>query len=162
MNNYVSQDIFECIPELNYNAGLKYYLGNMDNYIRALLAILKSMKSKLSIMETMVRTEEYEGLRMILQTLRRMLSSVGASEVSDSTYQLERTLLNDIKHLKYELQEFIDEISIFTEHLEALLKQLDVKQLGKKEESVTLGSYDFTKTMESIKLSNHLLNRKII
>jgi hypothetical protein len=93
-----------------------------------------------------------------------MLNSVGANGTSESSYRLERTLLNESDfNLEDELSEYIGELVLFTDHLEVLLKQLDVKSSSKKEEDTnSFRNYDFTKTRESIKLSGDLLERKII
>jgi HPt (histidine-containing phosphotransfer) domain-containing protein len=164
MGDFISREIFDCIPEIDFTSGYRYFLGNMDNYKKALLSILKSTKSKLPILNSMQITKEYEGLRMITQTLRKMFGSVGANNLSESTYRLERTLLNESDFdLEAELGDFIEDLSVFAEHLEMLLKQLDVRNSGKKEEDTySFRNYDFTKTRESIKLSGDLLERKII
>jgi HPt (histidine-containing phosphotransfer) domain-containing protein len=164
MEEFIYRHIFECIPEIDYNSGCRYFLGNMDNYKQALLATLKSTKSKLPLLQTMLRTKEYEGLRLIVQTLRRMLNSVGAHGFSEESYRLEKTLLNESDFdLDKELHNYMNELIVFVEHLELLLKQLEVKAPGKMEEyHLSFRNYDFTKTRESIKLSNDLLERKII
>lgn len=164
MGELIIRETFECIPEIDYSLGYRYFIGNMENYKQALLSILKSTKSKLPILQSMLRTKEYEGLRMITQTLRRMLNSVGANGLSDTSYQLEMTLLNDSDSiLQEELVEYINLLYDFSEHLELLLKHLDVKNSGiKEDENVSFRNYDFTKTKESIKLTADLLERKII
>lgn len=160
----VTREMFDCIPEIDYSTGYRYYLGNMDNYKLALLSILKSIKSKLPILGAMQRTEEYEGLRTIAQTLNRMLQTVGAIDLSEASYQIEMVLLNqDDFKLQDELSEYIYNLIEFSDHLEVLFKLLDVKSTGKREEEqVSFLNYDFTKTKESIKLSANLLERKII
>jgi HPt (histidine-containing phosphotransfer) domain-containing protein len=164
MGEIMTKEMFDCIPEIDYNTGTRYFLGNMDNYKKALLAILKSTKSKLPILQNMLRNKEYEGLRMIAQTLRRMFTTIGAAGLSEASYQLEISLLNqDENQLQEELSDYIQGLIEFDEHLELLLKQLDVKNINKKvEESISFRNYDFTKTKESIKLSTDLLERKII
>jgi len=161
---FITPEIFECIPELDYCTGYRYFLGNMDNYQQALLSILKSTKSKLPILQSMLWTKEYEGLRMITQTISRMLTNVGANKLSETTYQLVMTLFNDSdSKLQEELTEYISLLFTFTEHLELLLKHMDVKNSGKREEeNVSFLNYDFAKTKESIKLSADLLEHKII
>lgn len=164
MGEPISREAFDCIPEINFNSGNRYFLGNMDHYMTALLSILKSTKSKLPLLNSMLMTKEYEGLRMITQTLRKMLENAGANNLADAAYRLERTLLNESDYdLEEELGDFIGDLIIFTDHLELLLKQLDVKSSGKRDETAkSFCSYDFTKTRESIKLSGDLLERKII
>jgi HPt (histidine-containing phosphotransfer) domain-containing protein len=163
MGDFIIKEIFECIPEIDYSLGSRYFLGNLDNYKKALLSILKSTKSKLPILQSMLYTGEYEGLRTITQTLRKMLNNVGANGISVISYQLEMTLLNESDtKLQGDLSEYINTLVVFTEHLEFLLQQLDVKNLQRKEEDISICNYDFTKTKESIKLSANLLERKII
>jgi HPt (histidine-containing phosphotransfer) domain-containing protein len=164
MRGIVSQEMFDCIPEIDFNSGYRYFLGNMDNYTRALMSTLKSIKSKLSILQSMGLSEEYEGLRTIAQTLRKMLGNIGASGIAQSTYQLETAVLNDdLTNVQEQLSSYINDLINLSEHLEILLKKMDVKNAAKPEEvQASFLNYDFTKTKESIRLSKDLLERKII
>lgn len=155
------QDIFGNVPEIDFETGYKYFFGNMENYKRALMSILKSIKAKLPLLESMIMTDEYEGLRTITQTLRRMFGNIGANSLSELSYQLEMSLLNENKAiLKENLENYMNHLFVFSENLEQLLKSLDVNSIEKEE--VSFCNYDFTKTKESIKHSAHLLGRKII
>lgn len=160
----VARVLFGGVPEIDFNIGYRYFLGNMNNYVQALLSILKSMKAKLPILETMYRTGEFTGLRTILQTLQRMMSNVGAADMAELSYQLEISLLNDQDNDFNELlDQYIFRIYRFSEHLEALLQRMEIKNIGKaSEEQSSFLNYDFTKTKESIRLSTDLLERNII
>ena len=160
----VARELISGVPEMDFNIGYRYFLGNMNNYVQALLSILKSMKAKLPILETMYRTGEFSGLRTITQTLQRMMNNVGAVDMAELSYQLETSLLNDREdELKELLDQYIHRIYRFSEHLEALLQGMDIKNMGKSdEEQPSFLNYDFTKTKESIKLSADLLERRII
>lgn len=164
MRGIIAHDMFECVPEIDFNSGYKYFLGNMDNYKKALLSILKSVKSKIPILHQMLRSEEYEGLRMITQTLRRMMTNVGAHGISERSYELEVSLLNQEDDMVQDkLREYIICLSEFSNNMESLFQYLDVKQTDKVDSNITnIGNYDFTKTKESIKLTTNLLERKII
>jgi HPt (histidine-containing phosphotransfer) domain-containing protein len=164
MGDMITRELFEYVPEMNFNTGYRYFLGNMENYIQAMLSTLKSMKAKLPILESMYHTAEYAGLRTITQTLQRMMSNIGAEDIAELSYLLETALLNERNEVLSDLLgEYIRSLSRFTEHLEDLFKELDIKRKGKlSEEQTTYLNYDFTKTKESIKLSSGLLERKII
>ncbi|MBH1940385.1 hypothetical protein I5677_05675 [Mobilitalea sibirica] len=164
MKEVTEKKIFDCIPEIDFNSGYRYFLGNIENYSRALLSILKSVKAKLPILKTMARTEEYEGLRMIAQTLRRMMSNIGAHGIADMAYQIEMSILNQENTvLGLQLSDYIDCLYEFSEKLEILLKKLDINNNSRNsEDQASFLNYDFTKTKESIKLSAGLLERKII
>jgi HPt (histidine-containing phosphotransfer) domain-containing protein len=164
MRGIVSKEMFDCIPEIEFEAGQKYFLGNMDNYTMALMSMLKSIKSKLPILHSMRLSDEYEGLRTITQTLRKMLSNIGALGMAQITYQLEFAVLNDDYHyLQEQLPEYIMSLFNFSNHLETLLKNLDSRNsAGVEEIQSSYLNYDFTKTKESIKRSADLLERKII
>ena len=164
MKGTITRDMFDCIPEIDFNSGYRYFLGNMDNYSHALMSILKSIKSKQALLLSMSNSGEYEGLRTIAQTLRKMLSNVGASGLAESTYQIETAVLNeDAPYLQEQLYPYIVGLVEFSEHLEMLLKNIDGKNSTKNEEEQSCFlNYDFTKTKESIKLSSNLLERKII
>ncbi len=164
MGENITRDIIECVPEIEFDAGYRYFLGNMDNYLQAMLSILKSMKAKLPLLESMYRSGEFTGLRTITQTLRRMMNNVGAMGMAELSYQLESFLLND---QNTEFNELLDQyircMYRFTDHLENLFMELGTKNIGRlNEEQSSFLNYDFTKTKESIKLSTDLLERRII
>jgi HPt (histidine-containing phosphotransfer) domain-containing protein len=157
-------ELFDCVPEIDYDSGYRYFLGNVQNYSQALLSILKSIKSKLPIMKLMLQTGEYEGLRSITQTLRKMFSNIGANGLAEASYQLERLLLNHDLDTKPELlTDYLVSLTIFSEHLELLFKNMNFKNIADLGvDAASYFNYDFTKTKESIKLSSGLLERKII
>ena len=164
MGDRITRELFECVPELNFSSGYRYFLGNMENYIQAMLSTLKSMKAKLPLLESMYQLEEYAGLRTITQTLQRMMNNIGASDIAELSYLLETALLNNQNEVINDLLgEYIRSLSRFTEHLEDLFMGLDIKRNGRLAEGQTSYlNYDFTKTKESIKLSSDLLERKIL
>ncbi len=164
MNEKKAHEIFECVPEVDFNVGCRYFLGNLQNYSRALLSILKSIKSKLPIMNQMLQTGELEGLRSITRTLQKMLNNIGASGLADLSYQLEIALLNDELGVRSELLiDYIEQLSAFSENLELLFKNKDWKNTSEsKEDTTSYFHYDFTKTKECIKRSSDLLERKIM
>ncbi len=158
------QEMFDCVPEIDFDSGFRYFLCNVQNYSRALLSILKSMKSKMPIMNVMLQTGEYEGLRSITQTLNKMLHNIGAFSLAEASYEVERSLLNDESNTMTELlTDYIGRLVTFSQHLELLFKNTDFKNLPSiDEDAVSYFNYDFTKTKESIKRSSDLLGRKII
>jgi HPt (histidine-containing phosphotransfer) domain-containing protein len=165
MKGIVTPEMFDGIPEIDYSAGYRYFLGNVDNYTNALLATLKSVKSKLTILQTMILSEEYEGLRTILQTLNKILGKIGATSIVESTYELDEALLNDNRSsINNHLMEYVLCLFELSEHLESLFKKMDIKNTteSKVDDQSSFLNYDFTKTKESLKLSNNLLKRKII
>jgi len=164
MGGLVTREMFDCVPEIDFDSGSKYFLGNIRNYTQALLSILKSVKSKLPILQLMMMTQEYEGLRSITQTLRKMFSNIGAAGLAEASYQIEKALLNDgLSANTSLLSDFTDNLVTFAEHLELLFKNVDFKyRTDKKEEASGFMRYDFTKTKESIRKSSDLLDRKIM
>lgn len=164
MRGEVTKEMFSCVPEIDFNSGSRYFLGNMDNYTKALLSTLKSIKTKLAILQNMYYTEEYEGLRMITQTLQKIFRNIGAISLTEEAYQLETSLINeDILIVKEQLGAFIIRLLDIVENLEVLLKRANViSGLKSQEENISFLQYDFTKTKESIERSKKMLNRKII
>lgn len=160
----ISWKMFDIVPEIDYMAGYQYFFKNINNYTQALLSTLKSIKSKLPILESMISSGEYEGLRIIAQTLRKMTANIGAKEIAEATYQLEIVLLNgDDALIQKQLIDFMNNLTEFSTHLEMLLKQLDVKRPSEgSERASTFLNFDFSKTRESIKRSADLIERKII
>jgi HPt (histidine-containing phosphotransfer) domain-containing protein len=156
-------EIFDCVPEIDYGSGYRYFLGNIQNYSQALLSILKSIKSKQSILNMMLQTGEYAGLRSITQTLQKMFGNIGAFGLAEASYQLERSLLNDEITAKPEIfTDYLESLNVFSDHLELLFKSLNLKKNDLEEEDSSYFKYDFTKTKDSIKRSSDLLERKIL
>ncbi len=162
MGEYITRELFDDLPEVEFSVGYHYFLGNINNYIFGLLATLKSVKAKLPILETIYNAREYEGLRTLTQTLYRMMNQIGAKDIAMQSYELETALLNQEDRCQELLEDYIDTLEQFLVHLEQLLMKLDMKSLQKKQEQVSYFNYDFTKTKESIQSSADLLERKII
>lgn len=164
MKGEITKEMFECAPEIDFNAGSRYFLGNLDNYAKALMSILKSIKSKLPLLQSMYYSGEYEGLRTITQTLRKMLGNIGAAAMAETSYQLELTLFSEDGALvRDQLLSYIDNLVELSDHLELILKKMDSKTTGETgDNNQSFLNYDFSKTRESIRRSNDLLDRKII
>lgn len=163
MNGNILREMFDCIPELDFQAGYRYFLGSTENYSRALMSTLKSIKSKLPLLESMYYTEEYEGLRTITRTLRKMLGNIGALSLAEASYRMESALFGDTSLLQERLADYMDELTVLSEHLETLLQSMFGRNITAREESnSSFLHYDFTKTRESIRKSTDLLERKII
>ncbi len=160
----VTREMFDGAPEIDFDSGYRYFLGNIQNYTKALLSILKSIKAKLPILQVMMMTQEYEGLRSITQTLQKMFGNIGAGGLAEASYQLEKSLLNDELSARPDLlTAYAESLTTFAEHLELLLKTLDLKHRTDKDDNASgFMNYDFTKTKESIRRSSDLLERKII
>lgn len=162
MGGRVTRDMFDCVPEIDFDSGSRYFLGNIQNYTQALLSILKSIKSKLPILQSMMMTQEYEGLRSITQTLQKMFGNIGAGGLAEASYQIEKALLND-ELGDDTLSDYTYNLITFADHLESLFKNLDfMYRTDKKEDTSGFMNYDFTKTKESIRKSSDLLERKIM
>lgn len=158
------KELFRMTPGIDYNIGCRYFLGNIHNYTQALLSTLKSSRSKIPILYSMYQSREYEGFRLIIQTLRRMFYNIGASDIAELSYKLELSYLNrDENDFCNELDAFIGRLYDFTCRLEDLLKKLDLRGcLSMSEEQTPLMGYDLTRTRQSIKLSQDFIERKII
>lgn len=163
MRGEIHKEMFDCVPEIDFNTGSRYFLGNMENYSKALLSILKSIKAKLPILRMMCNNEEFEGLRVILQTLRKMLTNIGSLKIAEETYTLEQSFLNqNYKELRNRLTLYVLELEALSNNLVHLLKNADDMAITNQSNNKSFLNYDFTKTKESIKRSNDLLERKII
>ena len=163
VNELMIKNLFEALPEIDFNTGYHYYLCNIDNYSKALLSTLKSVKSKLPLLKIMAETSEYEGLRMITQTLRRMMSTIGGEMIVELSYQLEKTLLNNDDIFEDKLFEFIFTLEDLASRMENLVKRLGVSHMKANENNQdSYFKYDFTRTKESIRLSSGFIDKKII
>lgn len=163
MNEHMIRDLFEYVPEIDFNTGYHYYLCNIDNYSKALLSTLKSIRAKLPILKIMAETNEYEGLRMITQTLRRMMTTIGGDPVVELSYQLETALLNEDDLLGDKLLEFLFTLENLAYRMEDLIKKLGVSHIkGTMDKKDSYFSYDLTRTRESIRLSTDFIEKKII
>ncbi len=151
MKRTITTELFQEVPEIEFQIGYQYFLCNLSNYTKALFAILKSIKSKLPLLQLMCRTDEYEGLRTITQTLRKLLDNVGASSISELTYQLEIALLNaDATDIHNQLVHYMNELVDFSERLEAMLKKIDLNKAAILDEESSMRRFDYKKSLDRI------------
>jgi hypothetical protein len=163
MNKQMIRELFELVPEIDFNIGYHYYLCNIDNYSKALLSTLKSIRSKIPILKTIAETYEYEGLKMITQTLRRMMTTIGGESVVSLSYQLEVALLNEDAILDDKLLEYLFTLKDLASRMEELVKKLGVYHIKESiDRQDSYFHYDFTRTRESIRLSADFIEKKII
>lgn len=163
LNEYMIRNLFDLLPEIDFDTGYHYYLCNIDNYSKALLSTLKSIKSKLPILKTMVSTSEYEGLRMITQTLRRMMATVGGEPIVELSYQLEMAFLNEDILFEDKLLEYLFTLEELASRMEELVKKLGISHMKQSmDKKGSYFSYDLTRTKESIRLSTDFIDKKII
>ncbi len=163
MNERMIKTLFESVPEIDFDTGYRYYLGNIDNYSKALLSTLKSIKAKLPILKAMAETNEYEGLRMITQTLRRMTTTIGGDSIAENSYQLEAAFLNQDDNFEDKLLEYLFTLEDLAFRMEGLVKKLGVSYIkGSMDKKDSYFNYDFTRTRESIRLSADFIEKKII
>jgi len=163
MFRHYMQNLFDIVPEIDFYKGYDYYLHNMENYSKALLATLKSVKSKLPILRNMTETEEYEGLRMITQTLRRMMHTIGGEKIADLSYRLEMALLNEDKDLNHKIFEYLITLEDLADRMEELIKKLPIQYTKTDpDKKDSYFNYNFAKTKEFIDFSNDFIEKKII
>lgn len=162
MNEHVIRDLFAPVPEIDFNVGYHYFLYNIDNYSKALLATLKSIKSKIPILKTMVETKEYEGLRIITQTLRRMMITVGGGSIAELSYRLEFSLLNEDEEFEDQLLEYLFTLEDLAYRMEVLVKNLGIQHIKGSDKKGSYFNYDFSRTKESIRLTADYIEKKII
>lgn len=123
MNSFDFQQLFEQAPELNYEVGFKYFLGNFDSYKRGLLSCIKSIQHKLPILLDMLENDDYTGLGVITKNFHKIMTNIGAIEIATISYKLEVMELNssndDISAL---LEEYIDKLNELSLHMKAMLQ----------------------------------------
>lgn len=138
MKCYDYQDLFRHAPELNYEVGMKYFLGNMVNYRKGILSCIKSIEHKLPILCEMYETKDYDGLAIIAKNLSSLLNNIGAIEISKILYKMEELELNkSFEELSSMLHSYILELENLSGNLKALATELEVslKQQGFDNES---------------------------
>ena len=151
MKGTITSELFKEVPEIEFRIGFQYFLRNMNNYTKALMSILKSIKSKLPLLQMMCMTDEYEGLRTITQTLRKLLVNVGATSISESAYQLETALLNEEgKSIHDRLVNYMNELVDFSERLENLIKNIEMNGTAMEQEEVSFRRIDYLKSLDRI------------
>lgn len=151
MKGTLTTELFQEVPEIEFQIGYQYFLCNLSNYTKALFAILKSIKSKLPLLQMMCMTDEYEGLRTITQTLRKLLNNVGANSISELTYQLEIALLNeDVSDVHDRMVNYMNELVDFSDRLEAVLKKIDLNKAVILVEESSMRRFDYQKSLDRI------------
>ena len=151
MKRTIATELFYDVPEIEFHIGYQYFLGNMNNYTKALMSILKSIRSKLPLLQMMCMSKEYEGLRTITQTLRKLLVNVGANAIADRTYELETILLNeDTTVIHNHVTGYMNELMDFAQRLESLIKKIESMNATGEEEDSPYCRYDYRKTINRI------------
>ena len=107
------------LPDVDFEKGLRLSVNSMENYKKALYCALKSIRFKLPLLDSMITTDEYDGLRVITRTLGQLLTNIGADKLAERGYSLEYIVLNEeISVLQDETIQYYNELAYFMETLE--------------------------------------------
>lgn len=114
------------LPSVDVDKGLRLSVNNMKNYKKALYCALKSIRFKLPLLDSMIDTGEYGGLRVIIHTLCQLLSTIGADSMAERGYALECTVLNaDPSVLQEETINYRNELAYLMDALEQTIRMMD-------------------------------------
>lgn len=114
------------LPGVDIDKGLRLSVNNVESYKKALYCALKSIRFKLPLLDSMIESGEYEGLRVITHTLGQLLTNIGADGIAKRGYELECTVLNAPPSvLLEETIAYRNELAYFLEALEEAIRMLD-------------------------------------
>jgi CheY-like chemotaxis protein len=137
------KSIIETIDDIDYEAGLKYALGNPVNFVNILETSLKDLKSCINIIVHSYENNALNELKMGVHKLKNILVNIGTLKLYDESSVLERVLKdlkpNDTDHM-YHI--FMCDLGSFEEKLISALDRIHA--LGMK------GSAKQTRCMPSL------------
>ena len=129
----------ECsnVTRIDVDAGIRYYVGNVSGYKKALYATLRSIRGKLPIIYGMIEYNEYYGFSNIAGTLSTICKSVGANELAETTKELQTAALNyDYSFMARELPKYRDELEDLLSEAVEVVRVID--RIEKTEGSVAV------------------------
>jgi len=118
------------IPEINYEEGLKYAIGNPIHYAHILKVSIKDIKSSIDLIIQNQEQESLEDMRIGMHNLKSLFSNIGAIELFEITrfmYRLSR--LGEYNKMKLHLSEYIIKICSFNDLLENAINQYTTIEL---------------------------------
>ncbi len=120
------KDKLSSMPEINVERGMRYSVGNVKNYRKALYMVLKSVKFKVPIMINMMEEKEYDGLRVIVHTLMQLLENIGADSLVKECERMEVRLLNNqVGEVEDTICDYIEQLTGFVVRLERVMPGID-------------------------------------
>jgi HPt (histidine-containing phosphotransfer) domain-containing protein len=160
MKLLILKEKFLDIPEIDVEKGFRYCVGNLTNYKKSLLIAIKSVKAKLPLMHSMLKSNETDGLRIIAHTLIKVMDTIGADSLSQQALELETAALNNQEKETHNLlSEYILTLENFISRLETVVRSIDGTETL-EEIGTSNMNYDFTKTKELLR--NEYSKRNII
>lgn len=154
MHTFFIKEQLSSLPEINADRGLRHCIGNIKNYRQALYMVLKSCKFKIPLMESMLDSGEYEGLRIILNTLGQLFDNIGADSLVKQSEYLELCILNinsgalkNALEAEEALTSYINTLTDFVYRLEDALHAID-SHLAKNQPAPVQDLSSLERTME--------------
>lgn len=121
------------IPEINYEEGLKYAIGNPVHYAHILKVSIKEIKSCNNRIIQSQRLESEEDLRIGLHNLKSLFSNIGAIELFEVTRSMYKLIRHDeFDKRKLKLPDYIIKIGSFIDRLENAINHYE--EIGLLEE----------------------------
>ena len=149
------------VKQIDAEAGLYYSVGNVENYKKAFLVALKSIRSKLSILTGMLEWKDYSGLTSVARMLNRICTSIGAKHLAEYTMQIETASLNsDVAYLDVQLPLFYAELETLLTDLEQLMRKIDHAEREEKKHAGFSGMEESVSDTDVFELYSMKLRRR--
>lgn len=130
--------IVASIDEIDYDAGMKYALGNPVSFVNILEVSLKDLKACINIITDSYENNAWNELRLGVHKLKNILANIGTSKLYEKASVLERALKDlSIKDTSYMYHVFMTELIRFEEKLMEALNRIGV--LGLKDSARQTG-----------------------
>ncbi len=121
------------LPEINYEAGLKYAIGNPVHFIHILKISVKDIRSCINNIIQGCKQDNVSDVIVGIHNLKRLFSNIGATGLYEYTNNIYDLLVcGEYDRLKSEMPSYIIKTDSFNFRLENVMNQMeDIEQSGK-------------------------------
>jgi len=137
------QSLLKNLPEINYEMGLKYAIGNPIHYAHIIKISVKDIKSCINQIIQSQKEERPEAVKIGLHNLRSLFSNIGADELFDVTRLMNRLIKQyEYNKVTHQLTDYIKKIVSFNNRLENAIGQYEsFERLEEKEKEMEQEQY---------------------
>jgi CheY-like chemotaxis protein len=139
------KDIQKALPEINYQEGLKYAVGNPKHYAHILKVSVKDIKGSMDRIRVSIDEDNIDGLRIGIHNLKSLFCNIGAISLYEKTKSMYLLIRQgEYDELILKLNGYILEMNDFNERLGFIIKQYETNmpincQELKQEQSIMTG-----------------------
>jgi CheY-like chemotaxis protein len=114
------------LPEINYEVGLKYAIGNPAHFLRILRISVKDILTCINQIIQSHKQYNMDGMSIGIHNLKSLFSNIGAEDLYECTRNMHRMIRHgEYDKFKTELSQYIIKIDSFNFRLENVINQIE-------------------------------------